>query len=141
MVCVYCNGATHVINSRAQKRNNRVWRRRQCLECKRVFSTEESVQYENVWLVMDASGGYSPFSPDKLQLSLYRSCQHRKTALNDAVALSNTITQKLQPKFKDGLINSQTIAQVSQVALNRFDRAASVNYSAYHHQKVELKID
>jgi transcriptional regulator NrdR family protein len=135
MVCVHCGGVTRVINSRAQKRSNRVWRRRQCVMCRLVFSTEESVQYENVWLVMDSSGTYSPFSSHKLQLSLYRSCQHRQTALNDAVALSKTIIQKLQPKFKDGLIDSQTIVQVSQVALNRFDRAASVNYGAYHHLK------
>jgi transcriptional repressor NrdR len=135
MVCVHCSGATRVVNSRAQKRSNRVWRRRQCLVCSRVFSTEEGVQYENVWLVMDTSGRYRPFSPDKLQLSLYRSCQHRPTALNDAAALSKTIIQKLQSKLTDGLINSQVIAQVSQVALNRFDRAASVNYAAYHQPK------
>jgi len=134
MVCVNCAGNTRVINSRAQKRNNRIWRRRQCLTCELVFSTEEIVQYENVWLVMDKSGGYSPFSPNKLMMSLYRSCQHRQGALNDAAALSATIIQKLQPKFRDGLITSKTITQVSQVALNRFDRAASVNYGAYHRQ-------
>lgn len=134
MVCVNCAGSTRVINSRAQKRSNRVWRRRQCLACGLVFSTEEIVQYENVWLVMDKSGGYSPFSSYKLMLSLYRSCQHRQTALNDAAALCKTIMQKLQSQFIDGLISSQTIAQVSQVALNRFDRAASVNYEAYHHR-------
>jgi transcriptional regulator NrdR family protein len=83
---------------------------------------------------MDKSGRHSPFSSNKLMMSLYRSCQHRQTALNDAAALSETIIQKLQPKFRDGLISSKTITQVSQVALNRFDRAASVNYGAYHRQ-------
>jgi transcriptional regulator NrdR family protein len=134
MVCVNCAGSTRVINSRAQKRNNRIWRRRVCLTCGLVFSTEETVQYENVWLVMDKSGSYRPFSSHKLMMSLYRSCQHRQTALNDAAALSETIIQKLQPKFIDGLVNSKTITQVAQVALNRFDRAASVNYGAYYSQ-------
>jgi len=134
MVCVHCAGSTHVINSRTQKRNNRIWRRRQCLTCGSVFSTEEIVQYENVWLVMDKSGGHRPFSSNKLMVSLYRSCQHRQTALKDAKALSETIIQKLQPKFRDGLISSKTITQVAQVALNRFDRAASVSYGAYHRQ-------
>ncbi|HUD10640.1 MAG TPA: hypothetical protein VMR28_03135 [Candidatus Saccharimonadales bacterium] len=132
MVCVHCSGTTRVINSRLQKRNNHVWRRRQCLRCELVFSTEEAVRYENVWLVMDASGNYSPFSSNKLLLSLYRSCEHRSSALNDAVAITETVIHKLQPKFIDGRINSQVIAQVSQVALNRFDRAASVHYEAHH---------
>jgi transcriptional regulator NrdR family protein len=135
MVCVYCSGATHIVNSRAQKRSNSVWRRRKCRDCGLIFSTEESVQYENIWLVVDPSGSYSPFSLDRLQMSLYRSCQHRQVALKDAAALTRTIIQKLRPKFSDGLISSQTIAQVSQVALNRFDRAASVNYGAYHRQR------
>jgi len=132
MVCVHCGGSTRVINSRLQKRNNHVWRRRQCRQCKLVFSTEEAAQYGNIWLVMDSSGNYSPFSSNKLLLSLYRSCEHRVSALNDAVALSETVVRKLQPKFIDGRINSQVIAQVSQVALNRFDRAASVHYGARH---------
>jgi transcriptional regulator NrdR family protein len=81
---------------------------------------------------MDTSGSYSPFSSNKLRMSLYRSCQHRQTALSDVAALTETIIQKLQPKFKDGRINNKTITQVSQVALNRFDRAASVHYEANH---------
>jgi transcriptional repressor NrdR len=132
MVCIHCASTTRVINSRLQKRNNHVWRRRQCLTCKLVFSTEEIAQYENIWLVMDTSGSYSPFSSNKLRMSLYRSCQHRQTALSDVAALTETIIQKLQPKFKDGRINNKTITQVSQVALNRFDRAASVHYEANH---------
>lgn len=132
MVCVKCNSKTHVINSRLQKRNNKVWRRRQCLKCGIIFSTEESIQYENTWLVTNASGSYSPFLMDKLRMSLYRSCQHRQTALRDATALTDTVINKLQKKFNNGLIDSRTIAQVSQVALNRFDRAASVHYLANH---------
>jgi transcriptional regulator NrdR family protein len=65
-------------------------------------------------------------------MSLYRSCQHRQTALRDATALTDTVINKLQKKFNNGLIDSRTIAQVSQVALNRFDRAASVHYLANH---------
>lgn len=132
MVCVSCNGNTAVINSRAQKRSNSVWRRRKCVECNLVFTTEEVIQYENIWLVRDSSGSHRPFSTDKLLQSLYRSCQHRKTALNDATELRKTIIRKLQPKVTDGLISSQTITQVSLVALNRFDRVASINYAAYH---------
>jgi transcriptional regulator NrdR family protein len=134
MVCVQCNGDTRVINSRPQKRNNQVWRRRQCVKCDLIFSTEETAQYESIWLVMDSHGTYSPFLPNKLLLSLYQSCQHRQTALSDATALTETIIQKLRPQCIDGVISSKTVAQVSQVALNRFDRPASVYYGAHHRQ-------
>jgi transcriptional regulator NrdR family protein len=81
---------------------------------------------------MGASGSYSPFLADKLLLSLFRSCEHRQTALKDAAALTATVIQKLRPKCINGQTTAQTIAQVSQVALNRFDQAASVHYEAHH---------
>ena len=132
MVCIHCGNSTRVINSRLQKRYNHVWRRRQCQNCRLIVSTEEVIRYENVWLVVEPSGSHSPFSSTKLLISLLRSCEHRKTALKDAEALTDTVIQKLQSKCRDGLINSQTIVQISQVALNRFDRAASVHYAANH---------
>jgi len=39
MDCPICNGKTEVIDSR--KRSYGVWRRRQCLECKSRFNTQE----------------------------------------------------------------------------------------------------
>ncbi len=132
MNCMNCDGNTKVKNSRHQVRSNQVWRRRQCLKCKAVFTTEETIYYQAAWLVRDKLGAYMPFMPDKLVLSLNKSLQHRPTALSDAIGLSHTIIRKLQPQFTDGMIDNKAIVQVTQVALNRFDHAASVHYEAHH---------
>ncbi|HXE10389.1 MAG TPA: hypothetical protein VN554_03105 [Verrucomicrobiae bacterium] len=133
MVCVYCGKDTRVINSRPQRRNNQVWRRRHCPDCGAVFSTVEAVQLELAWQVR--SGRHlRPFSRDKLLLSLYRSCGHRKTALTDAQGLCETVIRKVSSYVADGVIDGRDITQVAQVALNRFDKAASVHYSAHHRQ-------
>lgn len=131
MMCVHCDGDTKVVNSRLRKRSNQVWRRRQCEVCQAIFTTEETVHYNTAWTVRTKSGEYQPFMPDKLLLSLYRSCEHRPDPLNDAVSLSQTVIKKLRPRINDGLIDSRIIAQVAQVALNRFDIAASVHYEAF----------
>ena len=134
MVCVYCGGDTGVVNSRSQRKKNQVWRRRRCLSCGATFSTEESAQHELAWLVR--TGSHSrPFSRDKLFLSLYKSCEHRKTALEDAKGLTDTIIGKLPAQVANGVVASRDIAQVAQVALNRFDKAASVHYQAFHQGK------
>ena len=65
MVCIYCGGETKVTNSRLQKRNNQVWRRRQCLECKGVFTTHEAVDLSSA-LLIDKSGAPEPFISDLL---------------------------------------------------------------------------
>jgi len=132
MVCVYCSGETQVVNSRPQKRSNQVWRRRQCQRCNSVFSTLEAADYGSVWRVRRVTGSLEPFSRDKLLLSLFVSCQHRKTALEDAAGLTETVITKIGEHAKDAVISCRDIAQVAQVALNRFDKAASSHYAAYH---------
>ena len=132
MVCVQCGQKTQIINSRAQLRVNQVWRRRKCLKCGTIFSTHEAADYSAIWAVKNAKGQLSPFSRDKLFLSLLRSCQHRASAIADAAALTETVIQKLLAQAKDGSIASRQIVQTTQVALNRFDKAASVHYAAFH---------
>lgn len=132
MVCIQCGSETTVINSRLQKRRNQVWRRRKCLSCGTVFSTTETAQYSTSWVVRDKDGQICPFERDKLFMSLYQSCQHRPAALTDAAALADTIIGKLHMYVKQGVIERQVIAKVSQVSLNRFDKAGSVHYQAFH---------
>ena len=133
MVCIQCGSETRVTNSRHQKRANQVWRRRHCQNCDFIFTTEETVNYETTWRVKDRSGRYTAFKPLKLVFSLYRSLQHRSTALEDAQALSLTIISRLSsPATGDGIIDRLAILNTAQVALSRFDNLASLHYEANH---------
>jgi transcriptional repressor NrdR len=132
MVCVHCGAETHIINSRPQKRANRVWRRRECLECGAVFTTEETADYGAAWLVENKTGLLEPFRRDKLFLSVYKACEHRKAALSDASGLTDTIIAKLLASAQSSVIKSVQIIEITQVALNRFDKAASSYYAARH---------
>jgi len=132
MVCIQCGQKTQIINSRPQVRTNQVWRRRKCLSCLSVFSTNELADYSALWAVKTLKSGISPFSRDKLFLSLLRSCGHRTSSINDAAALTDTVIKKLLNQAKGGSLEAHQISQTAQVALNRFDRAASVHYAAFH---------
>ncbi len=127
-----CGSQTRVMNSRHQRRSNQVWRRRQCQACGTVFTTREQADYRTMWRVRGIRGRLEPFSEDKLMLSLYQSCRHRSEAVRDARALTDTIVAKLRSQVSDGVLDSQAIVRTAQVALNRFDRAASVAYQAFH---------
>jgi transcriptional repressor NrdR len=133
MVCVHCGGPTKVVNSRPQKRINQVWRRRRCQNCGSIFTSEELAQYGSIWLVKPPSGPIEPFDRDRLFLSLYEALGHRKAPVGDAAELTDTIIKKLLGSFpKEGLLSAETIKQIVQVALNRFDKAASTFYGAHH---------
>lgn len=132
MVCIQCGGDTHVYNSRHQKRTNSVWRRRRCLNCGASFTSEEIAKYGDSWRVLARNGQLQPFSRDKLFLSLYGSLRHRPAAVAEAGALTDTVIVKLSDKAEGGRIEARFIIQTVSVALNRFDRPASVQYQAFH---------
>lgn len=132
MVCLQCQQKTQVINSRPQHRTNQQWRRRQCTVCNSVFSTTESADYGAVWSIRRPSGPLIPFNRDKLLLSVYGSLEHRPKSLEDAAGLTDTVISKFRALAINGILTSKQITQTVQVALNRFDKAASVHYQANH---------
>lgn len=135
MVCLQCQQKTQVINSRPQLRNNQQWRRRQCTVCGSIFSTVESADYSALWAVKGPLKPLIPFKRDKLLLSLHQSLEHRPKSLDDAAALTDTVINNLRSLATGGLLTTKQITQTAQVALNRFDKSASVHYQAMHKNK------
>jgi transcriptional repressor NrdR len=131
MVCIYCGSATNVTNSRHQKRSNQVWRRRQCSKCLSIFTTIEVAQYSNAWRVRHGDK-FNSFERDKLLLSLYKSCDHRSKAVEDASGICSSIVTKLESQSSNGIIEAASIAQTCLIALNRFDKTAAMRYQALH---------
>lgn len=135
MVCIYCNGPTRVINSRLQKKSNHIWRRRSCESCKAVFTTVESVISQQSIVVEDSSTKIKPFSRDKLFISVYESCRHRKNAVTDAGHLTDTIMNKAFTTIQGGVIQRGAIEKFAITILKRFDKVAMVHYQAYYVDK------
>ena len=95
------------------------------------MTTQETADYSQIWLV-ESNAGLHPFSRDKLFLSIYRSLQHRPKSQQDASAITQTVVNKLMNHKTTAPISARTIINTTQVALNRFDAAASVHYQAFH---------
>jgi transcriptional regulator NrdR family protein len=132
MVCIYCGAKTQVINSRSQKRLKQVWRRRKCLACSNIFSTIERINFSNTLLITTRSGKVDDFSKEKLLLSIYDSLKHRRDALDDAIAITDTVMAKVLETLKTPLIDHNTLINISTEVLKRFDKPAAVHYSAYN---------
>lgn len=134
MVCIYCGHETEVYNSRVKARTPSVWRRRRCQACVAQFTTVELPDYAGAIVVRSLAGDLSPFSRDKLFLSLYRSLSHREDALQSATELTGTLIGKLLrgKTHKDGTLVSSSIATHSYQILRRYDLLAANSYKAYH---------
>ena len=132
MVCIYCGNKTQVTNSRPQKRLLQTWRRRHCLQCGAIFTTNEAVDTTTSLTVRHEKGSVRPFSRDKLFLSILQSVGHRQRPVEDAGALTATVIAKLLHANSVGALSGNDIAATVLSALLHFDQAAAVQYRAYH---------
>jgi transcriptional repressor NrdR len=131
MNCIYCGGDTQVVNSRHQKRLNQVWRRRKCVVCNAIFTTNERPDLEQA-LSIRRNNALESFSREVLLMSVYDSLKHRKTAVADAVGLTTTIISQLSPFIADATLERDVLATVAAEVLHRFDPTAATIYRAFH---------
>lgn len=133
MVCIYCKQKTQIINSRHLKRNNTTWRRRQCLNCRAVFTTNEITDYTSTWVVQSASNKpLTVFSRDMLYISIYESLKHRQNALEEATHITETVITKLSIVAHEGLLNTIDIKSLTKATLDNFDKVGAIHYQAYN---------
>ena len=131
MVCIYCGGDTKVTNSRLQKRNNQVWRRRQCLACQSVFTTHEQIELQSALSVI-RNGRNETFEPGLLLNELVRALWHRKDVYTASEELLDLIVRNLLRLPQKPLFKTADISETAAVVLKRFDRRAYLRYLADH---------
>lgn len=129
--CIYCQSETRVTNSRPQKRTNSVWRRRTCLNCGTTFTSVETVELGGN-ISVKSKERLEAFKRDKLFVSVFDSLRHRKTALEDATALTDTIIYKLLPFMNDATLEKHLVIRITLDCLRRFDTVAATHYVAFH---------
>lgn len=133
MVCLYCGGRTRVVNSRLQRHQNAVWRRRACEACKSAFTTHERPALNQSVLVRSRQQKkLQPFSRDRLFLSLVEACKHRSRAIVECDALTRTVIAGVMQSVDHGVIERATIVAAARTVLGNFDTVAASVYAAYH---------
>lgn len=73
-----------------------------------------------------------PFSRDTLFISVYDSLKHRKTALEDASSLTDTVINLCLPKIRNATLERGVLIQQATQTLERFDTVAATHYAAFH---------
>ena len=131
MLCPYCSSKTQVTNSRSRAGGTEVWRRRECLSCKQIWTTNEHIDLASSHRVSSRNNALEPFYREKLFVSIKDSLVHRKTALEDATALTDTVLASVL-RQKQATIQLQQLITIVHEVLQRFDPTAAAVYSAKH---------
>ncbi len=129
MECPHCRSKTKVTNSRKRARGTQTWRRRECKSCGNIWTTHEVIDLSTSYIVEGAQGHRQPFSRDKLFMSIQESLRHRKTALADATALTDTVLARILAQKTATIPEGDLFAVIYEV-IKKFDRTAAAVYKA-----------
>ena len=96
MRCPYCgNRSDGVIDSRVARNGSSVRRRRECLKCKKRFTTYEYVERVPL-LVIKKDGRREPFEREKLMNGIVVACEKRPVSIKRIEKLVDDIEINLE---------------------------------------------
>jgi transcriptional repressor NrdR len=129
--CPYCDSQeTEVVETRDSEDLAVTRRRRECLKCKKRFTTYERV--ENIpLLVIKKDGRREPFSRDKLREGIVKACQKRPVSMDLIESLVDEIERELRGK-ETNEISSKTIGNMVLRKLKKIDKVAYLRYASVY---------
>jgi len=138
MKCPYCGSKEiEVVETRDSEDLDTIRRRRECLSCKKRFTTYERI--ENVDLVViKKDGRREQFDRDKLKRGILQSCQKTKVSLEDIEKIVTEIEREL--RGADSVeVESKKIGQMVATRLKTLDKVAYIRFSSVFRRFVDVE--
>jgi len=130
--CPFCgNSDGRVIDSRPVEGSSVVRRRRECLACKKRFTTFERIESMPL-MVIKKDKRLEVFDRDKLQEGILRACQKRPISLDTVEKIVSEIEEELQDYIME--VPSKVIGEVVLKKLRKLDEVAYVRFASVYRQ-------
>lgn len=136
MNCIFCGGETKVTDKRDSDGETR--RRRECLKCKKRFTTYERAEELNI-IVIKKDKRREPFSKEKLRAGIMRACEKRPIETEKIDKILNEIEMKIREKMKGKEVSSKEIGELVMKALKKLDKVAYIRFASVYHDFKDAK--
>lgn len=131
MRCPYCaHLQDRVIDSRAANENRSVRRRRECLKCRRRFTTYESIE-EISMMVVKRDGRRESFDRNKVISGILKACEKRPVSLQQVEDLVDRVERELQKKYEKE-IPVQAVGELVMEKIHKLDEVAYVRFASVY---------
>jgi len=131
MKCPFCRDLENrVIDSRLGKDGDVIRRRRECIKCKRRFTTYERVE-ETLPLVVKKDGRREVFDRQKIVSGLKKACEKRPVSIAAIEATADRIEQALQERGEKE-VPSSAIGEAVMRELHNLDKVAYVRFASVY---------
>ncbi len=138
MKCPYCGSTeSEVVETRASEDVDTIRRRRECLKCKKRFTTYERIENVNL-VVIKKDGKREQFDRDKLKSGIIRSCEKTAVSLEQIEKIVTEIEREL--RGGDSVeVESKKIGQMVAVRLKKIDKVAYIRFSSVFKRFVDIE--
>ncbi len=127
MRCPYCHSTNNkVIDSRPSREANAIRRRRECIHCRRRFTTYEQVE-EAMPLIIKKDGRREPFQRAKIYEGIKKACEKRPVAMSKLEQIVDEVeayvaesSDRERPSSEIGTLVMNWLKKLDKVAYVRF---------------------
>jgi len=130
MICPYCSDTKSKVTDK-RKSPEGIRRRRECLKCKRRFTTYEKIEKSDLYIIKK-DGGREKFSREKLEQGIDRAFEKRPVAKEKIEKMINEIEEQLRKKGKKE-IKSSLIGDLVMKKIKNLDNIAYVRFASVYH--------
>src|ERR1700752_2250406 len=129
MTCPFCSHKQdRVIDSRESKEGDLIRRRRECLKCRRRFTTYERSD-EVPYMVAKRDGRREKFDRQKVLEGLLKACQKRPVPVAKLAALVDEVESRLAEN-SDRVISTREVGELLMERLRALDKIAYVRFAS-----------
>ncbi|MGI6294593.1 MAG: transcriptional regulator NrdR [Armatimonadota bacterium] len=137
MKCPFCGCfEDKVLDSRSVKEGEAVRRRRECVACKRRYTTYEQIEELRIFVVK-RDGRREPFDRAKVLRGLTVACEKRPVAMD----ILEAIVDRIECEIVDSgaaEIDSMRIGEMAMQELKKVDQIAYVRFASVYRQFEDL---
>ena len=131
MKCPFCSDMENkVIDSRLTKEGLEIRRRRECLGCKKRFTTYERIE-EILPMVVKKDGRREPFDRMKILTGIKKACEKRPIGIETMEEILDKIEHELHESDAKE-ISGDSIGEKVMMALQDLDEVAYVRFASVY---------
>jgi len=138
MKCPYCLSEDNkVIDKRESEEGISTRRRRECLKCKKRFTTYERVENIDI-VVVKKDGTRQQFDRQKVKSGIVRACEKRPVNVEKIEQVVNEIEAKIfSSQSKE--VNSKKIGELIMRKLKGLDKVAYIRFASVYREFADLE--
>ena len=138
MKCPFCGHAEDkVVDSRESREGEAIRRRRQCLGCRRRFTTYERID-EIPYMVVKKDGRREKFDRQKVLAGLLRACEKRPISMGKLESIVNE-AEALVVESTDRERSTREIGQLLMERLKKLDKVAYVRFASVYQDFKDIR--